>query len=86
MELEDDEEVGDEELISHKAATTQANIMVQPKSQLQLHGQVASQQSTHTTIDVQPIVKRSTRQKSAQTMLTHYACVVTFDDEPTTLT
>jgi hypothetical protein len=28
MELEDDEEVGDEELISHKAATTQANIMV----------------------------------------------------------
>jgi hypothetical protein len=32
--LKDDEEVGDEELISHKATTTPVNIMVQPKSQL----------------------------------------------------
>jgi len=32
--FEDDEEVGDEELISHKATTTPFNIMVQPKSQL----------------------------------------------------
>jgi hypothetical protein len=38
MELEDDEEVGDEELIS-----APINIIMQLKSQFQLHGQVASQ-------------------------------------------
>jgi hypothetical protein len=57
MELENDEKVGDENLISHKATTTLASIMVQPKSQLQLHGQVMSQQSTHTMTNVQLVMR-----------------------------
>lgn len=57
MKLEDDEEVGDEELIS-----APISIIMQLKSQFQL-----------------------ARLKGALTKLIHYACVVTFDDEPTTL-
>ncbi len=36
-------------------------------------------------IDVQPVVRWATRLKGALTKLIHYACVATFDDEPTTL-
>jgi hypothetical protein len=43
MELKDDKKMQNKELILHKATTTLASIMVQPKSQLQLHGQVVSQ-------------------------------------------
>lgn len=58
--------------------------MVQPKSQLQLHGHVASQQSTHIMTNVQLVVKRLAKQNSTPTKLIHYACVATFDDEPIT--